>query len=946
MRNKSTIIKVIYITMFFTSSLLNAQNSWSIKNSLPTATGRYFGFSFTVNGKGYTGGGTDGVGTVVKDFWEYDPITDVWSQKQNIADIGTQYGRTGAVGFGIGNLGYFGTGNTSGSPNGTSNFYEYNPTTNLWTAKANFAGGTRVSAVGFSIGNKGYIGTGTTNYATLFNDFWEYNPTTDSWTQKANFPGLSRDYATGFSIGGKGYIGTGNDNSGINADDFYEYNPVTDSWSQKANFGGGKRFAASGFSIGSFGYIGMGQNSTNTEQNDFWEYSSINDTWTQRANFTGGIRYGVFSFSIGNKGYFGGGSHAPTQAADFREYSPCSLTASVVSQTNLVCNNTTTGSVTVSATAGSGTYTYSWSPNGGTSNVATNLSANNYTCFISDNNSCSTTQTVAITQPSAITSSISSQFNLLCNGANTGSATITANGGTGSYTYSWSPTGGSGSSFTNQNAGTYTCTIKDVNLCSKIQTVTITAPVAITTSISAQTNVSCNGGNNSAVFVSAIGGTGSLTYTWVPSGGNAALANGLTAGNYTCNIKDANNCLKSQTVIVTQPNAITTSISSQTNVSCFGGSNAAATISVTSVGTITYTWLPSGGNNATASGLNAGNYNCTITDGNGCNKTQTLTVTQPNAITTSISSQTNVSCFGGSNAAATISVSATGSITYTWLPSGGNNATANGLNAGNYNCTITDGNGCNKTQSLTITQPNAITTISTQSNVSCFSGSNGTSSLTVNGGTGSYTYTWLPSGGSSSVANNLSNGTYTALVSDINNCTKSTIVAITEPTILSVNATITSPTCLEANDGSALLNISGGVSPYAVNWNNGITNIQNNNLSAGNYSVNVTDANTCTYTLSIVVLNASLSCFIIPNGFSPNGDGINDTWEIAGISNYPNAQVTVLNRWGQEVFKITNYTSPWNGSYNGNVLPTADYYYIIKLDDSTKALTGTITIKR
>jgi gliding motility-associated-like protein len=496
-----------------------------------------------------------------------------------------------------------------------------------------------------------------------------------------------------------------------------------------------------------------------------------------------------------NVGVFNLTSNGSHDAYILKLGAPCAITSSVVSQSNVNCFGLANGSVTVSVSGGAIPYTYSWSPNGGNSNIASGLSANTYTCFISDNLACSTTQTVIITEPSAITSSISSQANLLCNGFITGSVSIAANGGAGSYTYSWSPTGGTSSSITNQSAGTYTCIINDVNLCSKTQTVTITEPTAITSAISSQTNISCNAGNNGSALINATGGTGTLTFSWVPTGGNSALASSLTAGNYTCTIKDINNCVKQQTLTISQPNAITTSVSSQTNVSCFGGLNGAV-------------------------------------------------------------------------------------------------------------------------------------------------------SLSVSGGAGTYSYSWAPTGGNTSIANNISSGIYTCTISDINNCVKSTFVTITEPSVITASASSTPPSCIEVSDGTALLNVNGGVIPYSIIWSNGSTTTQNTNLSAGNYSVNITDANSCTYSLNVLIQDASLSCFIIPNGFSPNGDGINDTWEIAGINNYPNAQITVLNRWGQEMLNTNNYSTPWDGTFNGGLLPTSDYYYIINLNDGSKALTGTLTIKR
>ena len=475
---------------------------------------------------------------------------------------------------------------------------------------------------------------------------------------------------------------------------------------------------------------------------------------------------------------------------------PCAITSTLVAKSNVSCFGLSNGSATISVSGGASPYTYSWSPIGGTTTIGSSLSANTYTCYITDNNLCTAIQTVTISQPSVLSSSISSQKNVQCNATSTGSLALSVSGGTGSYTYSWAPSGGSGSTLLNQPAGNYTCTIQDVNLCSITQTASLTQPSAIVSSITSQTNVSCNGGFNGSALINASGGTGTLTYTWQPTGGSSTSASSLSAGNYTCTISDANSCVKQQTVSITQPSSVSTTISSLNNIACFGNQNGSATI-------------------------------------------------------------------------------------------------------------------------------------------------------IASGGTGSYTYSWSPSSvGTSSTATNLGAGTYTCLITDINSCNTSTTLTITEPSAISSTVTATSTSCTDSNDGNAVLIISGGMSPYTIAWNNGSNTLQNSNLIAGTYSATISDANLCTYTVSVLVQNSTVSCFFVPNGFSPNGDGINDTWEIPGINNYPNAQVTVLNRWGQEMLNTNNYTTPWDGSFKGGLLPTSDYYYIINLNDGSKALTGTLTIKR
>jgi len=540
------------------------------------------------------------------------------------------------------------------------------------------------------------------------------------------------------------------------------------------------------------------------------------------------------------------------------------LSASVSSQTNVACNGASTGAATISATGGTSPYTYSWAPAGGTAATATGLTAGAYTVTVTDNSLAQTTVNVTIIQPAAITSSVSSQTNVSCNGGATGSATILAGGGTGTKTYSWAPSGGTAATATGLSAGVYTVTITDANLCTKNQIVTITQPPAISSSVSSQTNVACNGQSTGAATVSASGGTGAGTYTysWAPSGGTAATATGLSAGAYTVTITDANLCPKTQVVTITQPPAITSSVSSQTNIACNGASNGSATILAgggTGAGTYTYSWAPSGGTAATATGLSAGSYTVTITDANACTKTQVVTITQSPAITSSVSSQTNVSCNGGSNGSATILAgggTGTGTYTYSWAPSGGTGATATGLSAGSYTVTITDANACTKTQLVNITQPPAITSIvSSQTNIACNGGATGSATVSATGGTGTYTYSWAPSGGTAATATGLSAGSYTVTITDANLCTKTQLVNITQPAaITSIISSQTNLACNGANTGSATISVSGGTGTKTYSWApSGGTAATATGLSAGAYTVTITDANGCTKNQNVII---------------------------------------------------------------------------------------------
>ena len=327
---KKLFIAVIALLYSFigASMVFAAGDTWTQKADFG-GTVRYSTVSFSIGDKGYIGTGygyTPQTGTQrTKDFWEYDPANDTWTQK---ADFGGA-ARTSAAGFSIGDKGYIGTGNVPPTSN-VKDFWEYDQALNVWTRKADFGGGNRIGAVGFSIGNKGYIGWGI-NSSANYKDFWEYDPATDIWTKKADFGGTARSDVVGFSIGNKGYAGTGlyynySNSSSTYYKDFWEYDPAKDIWIQKADFGGAARYRAAGFSIGNNGYIGVGKNSSN--QTDFWQYDPDTNAWTKKADFGGGSRVDPAVFVIGYRGYVGTGiAGLATYTKDFWEYEPADMPA-------------------------------------------------------------------------------------------------------------------------------------------------------------------------------------------------------------------------------------------------------------------------------------------------------------------------------------------------------------------------------------------------------------------------------------------------------------------------------------------------------------------------------------------------------------------------------------------------------------------------------------------
>ncbi len=526
------------------------------------------------------------------------------------------------------------------------------------------------------------------------------------------------------------------------------------------------------------------------------------------------------------------------------------------------------GAINLVVTGGTGNRSFLWNDSITTEDRA-NLTAGIYSVRVTDANGCTKTDTTTVTQPTALTAS-RVVTNVSCFAGANGAINLTASGATPPYTYKWSD-GPTTEDRTNLTATTYTVTVTDSKMCTETSTATVTQPTELTASATA-TNLLCFGLANGTATAATSGGTGTATFLW-SNGQTAQTATGLSAGPYTVTATDANGCTKTATATVAQPDALTASATA-TSVSCFGFANGTATAAA-SGGTGTATFLWSNGQTAkTATGLITGLYTVTATDANGCTKTATATVAQPDALTASATA-TDVSCFGLATGTATAATSGgTGAITFLW--SNGQTAkTATGLVAGLYTITATDANGCTKTATATVSQPAELTASATATSVSCFGFANGTATAATSGGTGTATFLWS-NGQAAKTATGLIAGTYSVTATDLNGCTKTATATVSQPTVLTASATATAVSCFGLANATATAATSGGTGAITFLWSNGQTAKTATGLIAGTYTVTATDANGCTKTATATVgqpaaLTASatatdVSCFGANNG--------------------------------------------------------------------------------
>ncbi|MEZ4825631.1 MAG: T9SS type A sorting domain-containing protein [Bacteroidia bacterium] len=281
------------------------------------------------------------------------------------------------------------------------------------------------------------------------------------------------------------------------------------------------------------------------------------------------------------------------------------------------------GQLSVSATGGIGAYTYEWSANAGgvTTPNATGLAAGQYSVVITDEVGCSETVAITLNNANAPTLSTSAVANISCNGANDGTATVTATGGAGSETYLWD-NGETTATAVSLAPGTHTCTVTDANGCKSFITVNITEPAAINVSATA-TGVDCNGDTNGTATASAFGGTGTLSYAW-SSGATTPSVSGLAGGNYTVTVTDANSCTSTANVTVSEPAVIAAVLNANPNtnaVPVYTGNITATPSGGTAPYTISWTGPDGFSDNTNTQfifGLCGGTYYINIVDSKGC----------------------------------------------------------------------------------------------------------------------------------------------------------------------------------------------------------------------------------------------------------------------------------------------------------------------------------------
>ncbi|MEL6659455.1 MAG: hypothetical protein AAFR36_23535, partial [Bacteroidota bacterium] len=516
------------------------------------------------------------------------------------------------------------------------------------------------------------------------------------------------------------------------------------------------------------------------------------------------------------------------------------------------------GSATVEISGGTAPFTFAWDGlPGQTTATATGLFAGTYTVTVTDANGCFASLDITVGEIAGPSISFDSSTEDPCVADDVMAVVVTTNG-TAPYTYSWSHQPDLDSPVaTGLTTDTYTVTVTDVNGCSDMISFDLTDNSSPELSIADFTNSNCTNGTGS-ITVAATGGAAPLTISWDHDDTVTEFSlTDLEAGTYTATVTDANGCtamISQEILFVAGPEIVLIELM---DPEC-GQDNGFIDVDV-SGGTAPYTivWDHNGGESTLQIGLAAGDYTINVTDANGCMVSETYTLTAPPDIEGTVSNVTDEIC-AQANGSITVDITTAAALTYSWSHDAGLNApTATGLSADDYSVTISADGFCDLVLNATVNEIEGPSLSDPTVVDSDCNASNGSVSFVASGGTAPYTYSWSHQMDlDSPEATGLPAGSYTITVTDSNGCTAEASATVSDRDAPQIEATLTNPSC-ENDNGSISVTVTGGVESYTYSWSHdmSVTGPEATGLSAGDYTLTVTDVNGCTavsnFTLTI-----------------------------------------------------------------------------------------------
>lgn len=612
---------------------------------------------------------------------------------------------------------------------------------------------------------------------------------------------------------------------------------------------------------------------------------------------------------------------------------------------------------------GSGGGTYSWSSGGSSATENVTPSSNStYTLTVTNGFGCQDQDDVdVIVNP--LPNAFAGNDITVCNGGN---ATINATGG---VSYFWDGGLGAGATQNLTNITTpvtYNVTVTDANGCQDTDDIFIDVGTALQPDAGADAAI-CDG---DSYTLTASGG---VNYTWNQGlgAGSTHVINPVSTTQYIVDVDDGGGCSGQDTVVITvNPNPIANAGTDQTI--CDGD-----IVNLSASGGATYNWdngLGAGQNHSVSPSSNT-TYNVTVTDGNGCVDTDDIIVTV-NPLPSVLASADQTICLGES---ANISANGTGIINYEWwtdfganLP--GQNISVTPFQTTTYTIIASDANGCEAEDSLVI-NVNDLPQIDTSSiqimAADCINGGGTISGIAIIGNP-AFSYLW--NDGLNNVGNTLSvggldAGNYTLEVTDGNGCVNTIDVNVGFSDLSNVAANDdqastypNTPITLNAyandtGDVSTITIIDLPMNGSASYLGNGdfeyIPNTGFTGIDSLTYEICDLVCGTVCETAKIYITVGEFQDVIIPNGFTPNGDGYNDTFVIQNLEQYPDNTIVIFNRWGDQVFEAAPYLNDWDGGsagakmkITGDQVVDGTYYFVLDLGNGDEPINGFIDLRR
>lgn len=538
--------------------------------------------------------------------------------------------------------------------------------------------------------------------------------------------------------------------------------------------------------------------------------------------------------------------------------------------------------------------------------------------------------------PAVATSTTSSKCDL-----NNGTATASVSNYTGTVSYAWSPGGQTTATATNLAPGNYTCTLDFLMPCPYTATVAVTIPhdagFTYSTTIN---NIKCPQDANGSATVTANGGFSPYTYNWNTSPSqNGNTVSGLSLGEYICTITDAMGCVKKDTVEIFATTTLTAHPVSS-DALCGNPTGGIQSNPLGGVPAYTYTWSTNPTQNTKdATGLVPGNYSVTIQDQDGCKVTTTVTVNNFIPTITLQDSLVNATC-SHQNGAIYINnvIGGTAPYTYTWNTTPAqNSSSATGLWPGAYMINVEDVNHCPVSQTFTIIDQSSLPIVFTKKDDKCDQ-KKGTAQVTVIGGSPGYTYLWSD-GQTTPAAVGLGQGSYTVDITDALGCQATETVQINNYNDVFNGSVEVFPTTPEVNVPFTVTLHPTSVWDmiYGFISDGTITTDTSNRLMYQDYGwYNITyylvSKDGCKDTIRYDFFVKDFMTIYVPNTFTPNGDGNNDTFFAKGTL-VKDFKMYVYDRWGELLFKSNDINEGWDGTYKGAKAKEDVYVYKIFATD-------------